>query len=213
MNFDGVIFDFDGLLIDSEPLWTKADFELLGKRGFVPTEELLVRRLGTGNKRTIEIYKEEFGINESTEDLMEERVEAYLKLLDKNLSLMDGAKRLLEVLSNANKKLAIATSGPYARNINSLLKRLNIESFFSAITTGEEIENPKPHPDLFLLAAKRLGIDPLRCIVVEDAPSGIEAAKNAKMKAYGVNSNEYARNQLAKAGADEVYSSLTQISL
>ena len=80
MNFNAAIFDLDGLLMDSEPIWAKADIELLGKRGHIPTEELFIKRMGTSNKRTMEIYKEQFVIKEDTQILMNERLKIYARL-------------------------------------------------------------------------------------------------------------------------------------
>ncbi len=208
-----VIFDLDGLLIDSETWWGKADVELLGRRGFIPTEELFIRRLGTGNRKTVEIYKEEFDIKEDIEELIKERLEIYFDLLDKNLCLMEGAFDLITRLKSEGKLLAIATSGPYADRIEKMMKKLNIFEYFSAFVTGEEVKNPKPFPDIFLVAAGNLGISSNQCLVMEDAPSGIKAARAAGMKAYGINKNKQIRDKLKEALADAVFTSLNEIKI
>lgn len=211
MNFNAIIFDLDGLLLDSEPVWAKADIELLGKRGHVPTEELFITRMGTSNKRTMEIYKEQFGIEEDTQVLMDERLGIYARLLKDNLSLMDGAIELLKALSKTKIKLAIATNGSYKNSINLILQKLNIASFFLVVVTSEEVKNPKPFPDLFLLAANKLNVAPAKCLILEDTPSGIEAAKRAGMVVYGVNKNKEIQGKLKSSRADKVFSSLAEI--
>src|SRR5579872_4670657 len=107
-----VIFDFDGVLLDSEPLWDETDEILLGKRGFKPTAKLFLERLGTGQSGTMEIYKSEFGMDVDSDAFIEERREIFNSLLGNNmnrLKLMDGAKSLLEVIKKKEIPMSIAT--------------------------------------------------------------------------------------------------------
>lgn len=208
-----VIFDFDGLLINSEPLWSQVDYEMLGERGFKPTKALLRKRLGTGNKRTVEIYKDELGFKESIELLAAEREKRFFKILDRKISPMVGAVTLIKSLAKRKMKLAVATSGPYKDRIKRILNELGVTKCILARVTGEEISRLKPAPDIFLAAAKKLNIDPKYCLVFEDAPSGIKAAKAAGMTVYGVNLDKFTRKQLEKVGADKVYKSLLEVEL
>lgn len=214
MKFKAIIFDLDGLVIDSEPLWAIADTRLLGKRGFTPTKELFIKRMGTSFKRSMDVYKEEFGIKESTESLVKERLKIFLGLLEKKIKPMEGLYQLLEQLSYSKIKLAIATSGHFKKIIkDKILKRLKIEKYFKVVITGESVKNLKPAPDIFLFAAKKLKIDPADCLVLEDAPNGIEAARRAGMKSFGVNKDEEIRERLLKTGADRVFSNLAEIKI
>lgn len=208
-----VIFDLDGLLIDSEPLWSQVDYEMFDERGFKPTEALFRKRLGTGNKRTVEIYKEEFNFKESVEELASEREKRFFKKLDQKIPPMSGASDLVKSFAKKNLKLAIATSGPHKNRMGRILNELGISDCISAIVTGEEIKRLKPAPDIFLAAAGKLDIEPEHCLVFEDAPSGVVSAKAAGMIAYGVNRDEITRKQLKEAGADEVYASLSEIEV
>lgn len=197
--------------MDSEPLWGQVDYEMFEERGLQTSEDLFRRRLGTGNKRTIEIYKEEFSFNESVEELMEERERRFFKLLDKRIPPMHGVIELVEFLNKRKIKIAIATSGPHKDRMKRILKELGISKYVSAIVTGDEIEKLKPAPDIFLLAAKKLNIKSEFCVVFEDAPSGVEAGKAAGMLSYGVNRDNKTREQLIEKGADKVFKNLLEI--
>ena len=213
MNFKAVIFDLDGLLMDSEPLWAQADTQILEKRGVAPTEETFRKRLGTGNTRTVEIYKKDFGLSDSVEDLAREREELFFRLLDQHIPPMEGEKDLAESLTDKGIKLAIATSGPHRERKQRILDALGLTDLVSVFVTGEEVRKPKPDPEIFLTAANRLGIDSKDCLVFEDAPSGIEAAKAAGMMAIGVNADPEMRKRLEEKGADKVFPSLLDIKL
>lgn len=208
-----VIFDLDGVLMDTEPLWEQVDLEMLGEKGFKPTEELFRRRLGTGNLRTVEIYKEEFDLKDSVQELAKEREKRFFVHLDKNIPPMEGALDLIKELSTKGIRMAIATSGPHKDRMQKILEQLGIKSFIEAIVTGDELERLKPSPDIFLLAAKKLNVDPKDCLVFEDAPNGVRAAKAAGMMAYGVSRDEETRKQLREKGADEVFSSLLEVKI
>lgn len=213
LQLKAVIFDFDGLLIDSQRLWDQVDLEIFAERGFKPTKQLFARVLGTGSRRTLEIYKEEVNFRESVDELIKEREKRFFKLLDRKIIPMVGAVELVELLIKRGIKLAIATSGPHKSRMRKILREIGIFKYISVIVTGEEIKRLKPAPDIFLIAAKRLNIDPRNCLVFEDAPSGIMAAKKARMIAYGVNRDEKTRKELKKAGADRVFRSLKEIDL
>lgn len=210
-HIKAVIFDLDGLLIDSERFWDEADKVLLQKRGFTPTHELFLKRLGTGHLPTMQIYKDAFGMEESVESLSTDRLEIFYDILWKDLQLMEGAKELIENLKQADIALAIATGGHTQENLVRILKELNISSHFSFLVTGTEVQRQKPYPDIFLKAAEGLAIDPVDCLVFEDAPSGVKAAKAAGMMAWGVNKNAAAQKELEVVGADLVLHSLSEV--
>ncbi len=210
-NIQAVIFDLDGLLIDSEIFWDEADTILLQKRGFKSTPELFLKRLGTGHKPTLQIYKDEFGIDEDIESLSIDRLNLFYDILWKNLQLMPGARELIHNLKKYNIPMAIATGGHTPEELVKILSKLSISSYFSALVTGSEVARQKPYPDIFLEAAKKLQVNPSHCLVFEDAPSGVRAGKAAGMIAWGVNKNQKAQEALQEAGADEVLASLSEI--
>jgi HAD superfamily hydrolase (TIGR01509 family) len=212
MNIKAIIFDLDGLVINSEVLWKLADEKMWAKRDCNVTSELFLKVLGTGLRKTVEIYKEEFRVKESTEALEKERVNLFSCLLGDKLEPMDGLYNLLERIPN-DICLAIGSGGPHKNNIEKILNKLKIKRYFRAIVTGEEVKKSKPDPEVFLLAAKKLKIKPADCLVLEDAPTGIVAAKRAGMMVYGVNKNKIVREELEKAGADKVFSNLGEVEI
>lgn len=212
-NIKAVIFDLDGLLIDSEPVWGETDTILLQKRGFTPTPELFLKRLGTGTKGTLEIYKQEFGLDEDVDNLTHERLEIYFDLLWKNLQLMEGAEGLIKHLHDNKKRLAIATSGPYDGKLEKILELLNVNQYFPITVLGSEVKHHKPAPDIFIYCGKKLEINSDDCLVLEDAPNGVLAAKAAGMIAWGVSKDGLTQKGLIESGADEVFTSLSEITL
>lgn len=212
-NIKAVIFDMDGLLIDSETLWNKVDTVVMQKRGFTPTPELFLKRLGTGHKRTVEIYKEEAGIDEDTDKIIKERLDLFYGPLWEELQLMDGVRELVEALHKRQIILGIATGGHSEDKVIDILKRFNIYTYFSTVVSMKSVKKHKPHPDIFLLAAEKLEIHPSECLAVEDAPNGAKSAKSAGMLVYAVNKNKSVREKLDKAGADEVFTSLSEIEV
>jgi HAD superfamily hydrolase (TIGR01509 family) len=212
-HIKAVIFDLDGLLIDSERFWDEADKVLLQRKGFTPTPELFLKRLGTGHLPTMQIYKDEFSMEESVESLSSDRLEIFYDILWKDLQLMEGARALIENLKKKQIALAIATGGHTQGNLARILKELNISSHFSSLVTGFEVKRQKPYPDIFLKAAEGLTIDPIDCLVFEDAPSGVQAAKTAGMIAWGINKDIRVKKALNEAGADGVFDSLSEVHI
>jgi HAD superfamily hydrolase (TIGR01509 family) len=210
MNFKAVIFDLDGLLIDSEPVWNKADeLFLQGKY----TQDLKRKILGMGHREIIELFKQEVGLTGDTDELIEKRRELFLNLLMQNLNLFSGVKDLLENLTKKKYLLAIATGGYSEAKTEEILTKVGIRNYFSTIVSGDEVKRGKPFPDIYVKTAEKLHVEASECLVLEDAPNGIEATKSAGMIAYGVNSDEEIRKKLQERGADKVFSSLLEVKL
>lgn len=208
-----VIFDMDGLLIDSEPLWDKSDTFFLKRKGFVYTPELRMRMMGTGQKEAIELLKKELGLKGKVEELIKERKAIFYNLFFKDVKLMKGSLRLIEKLSDRKILLAIATGGHSAKKVKEILRKFSLGPCFSVVVSSDEVKNGKPHPDVYLFSAKELGVKPSECFVLEDAANGVLAGKAAGMKVFGVNKNEEIREKLKEAGADRVFSSLLEINI
>lgn len=180
-----VIFDMDGLMVDTEPLYSKAMSEVAAKRGKCFTLEIKQKLMGRLAIDSLTIFREQLGLNESPQELLAEREEIYGKLLSQNVSPMPGLFKLLELLNKLKIRKAIASSSK-RKWIDLIINKLGIIEQFEIIVSGEEIKQGKPHPEIYLLVAQKLNLNPEECLVLEDAISGVSAAKSAKMKCIAV---------------------------
>ncbi|MGE0128257.1 MAG: HAD family hydrolase [Blastocatellales bacterium] len=181
-----VIWDLDGTLIDSAHYHWEAWQAVMAVENFALTYDEYVADFG---KRNDEILRGRLGA-----DLPDEFVarvslakeEAYRRLIrTKGLELLPGAERWLERLKAEGWLQALGTSAPRG-NIDAVFAALGIEKFFDVVMSSEEVKAGKPSPDVFLVAAEKMGVAPEACVVIEDAPAGIEAARRAGMKSVGV---------------------------
>ncbi|HLC68405.1 MAG TPA: HAD family phosphatase [Candidatus Bilamarchaeaceae archaeon] len=184
-----ILFDFDGVVVQSEPLHLRSFRELFGPMGInLSPERWYSQFTGIGSPAIIRILFNDFNIREDVPTWVEKRKKHYQKLvLDDKLKPMKGIRRFLHYLKKKGIKTAIV-SGGHSENIQLVLKKLKLEGLFDSIVSVESVQNRKPHPEGFLLAAKRLGVKPSECIAIEDSPSGINAAHAAKMTVMCVQS-------------------------
>jgi len=206
-----VIFDLDGLLIDSEPVWYKANDLFLKRRGFAYTPELQMEMMGTGQKEAIAIFKKKFKLNGSVDGLIKERKTIFYNLFSKDIKLMQGVPELLEGLKSKNMPMAIATGGHPPGKVKEILQMFNLRNYFSVIVSSDQVKRGKPYPDVYLFTSKLLSLNPDDCLVLEDTANGVLSGKAAGMSVIGVNSNLKMRENLLKAGAQKVYSNLSAI--
>lgn len=178
MNY---LFDLDGLLINSEELYLKANRVYFSQFGFEFTEEL--HKQGTG-KKFAEWIKTVTDIDVDGETILAERNKVYFELAKSDLHLMAGAKSVLE-FAKSNGKTAMVTSSN-KDYVDFVLEHTGIAEYFELFITGDQVSKGKPDPEGYLTAAKQLGVKPDSCIVFEDAPNGVEAGKNAGMKVVAV---------------------------
>jgi HAD superfamily hydrolase (TIGR01509 family) len=206
-----VIFDVDGLLIDSEPYWrqtTKAFFAKYNK----PFHENVHRHImGMGLREIIEYFKHEHGFIGETEALVKERIEMLYELLLKDVVLMEGVEELIRKLHKKGMPLAIATSAHIKEKTQLMLGKFGLEEMFTVFVSGEDVHKAKPAPDIYLKTADLLAVNPKDCLVLEDAPKGVQAGKAAGMYVIGVNKDERIFNELKEAGADSVCHSLEEV--
>lgn len=206
----GVVFDLDGTLIDSEPVWDLAFKQIVEAEG-KPYDPAVHRELlGTGIRNSAATLKERFGLNASVEELVILINSTFGRLMVEYApSEKSGATNLLRALKAAGVPVAIAT-GSSRPIIEALLARMGWQDLIATAVTAEDIENSKPAPDVYLEAARRLGCDGGVCVAFEDAPSGIKSAKAAGLKVVGLADPRFA----AKLDdADKMITSLTAITL
>ena len=203
-----VIFDLDGLLTDTERLHCAAWRQTLAGVGVeVSDEEFAAHWIRTG--LGIEEFVRLRGLAHDPHVLRRSKFGAFVTLVESSLCLMPGALELVEAL-HGKKRLALATSS-YRENAELVLRRLDLARYFEAVATNESVARVKPHPDLFLHVAERLGVEPSACVVLEDAEKGVLAAHAAGMKVIAVPTPETRDNDFSKA--TRVVTSLTEVTL
>jgi mannitol-1-/sugar-/sorbitol-6-/2-deoxyglucose-6-phosphatase len=183
--FRAVIFDLDGVLADSEPWWNEIDRKLLGEYGVAYRGEYHQDVLGVSYRIAVDFYKKAFDLSAPTDELMRRRGEIAAEFFANRVGLFSSTKATLEQLRQMNLRLAVATSSVSA-SARPFLDRHQLTAFFDVIVTGDEIERGKPHPDIYLHAAEKLGVTADACLVIEDALSGVAAGKAAKMRVAAI---------------------------
>jgi HAD superfamily hydrolase (TIGR01509 family) len=172
----GVIFDMDGVLLDSEPLHHSAVNELLRADGSQPLSfEDYVPYMGTIDDYTWADLARRFGLPRQAEDYVERYNGVVLELYRSRAEIAPGALGLLEELSRRGLRLAVASSSR-RQWVEVCLETLGIRDFFNIVISGEMVKHSKPNPEIFLLAARSLGLAPEECIAFEDSPNGVAAA-------------------------------------
>jgi len=178
-----VIFDMDGVLLDSEPYHYFIEGEIYKILGIHVPEEIRVNFVGMGNKKMWTFLKDKYELKQNIEELSQlndrERI-AYMSTLP-GLVPSPGIPGLLEELKKNNIKIALASSSP-KEVINILIEKINLLKYFDVMVSGNEFKNGKPEPDIFIQTAKLIHEDVAGCIVIEDSTNGIKAAKAANMK-------------------------------
>jgi beta-phosphoglucomutase-like phosphatase (HAD superfamily) len=208
--FYAVTFDLDGVLADSEPWWNQIDAKLLAEHGVTYRGEYHRNVLGVSYQLAVEFYKNAFHISASVEELMRRRGEIATDFFANRVGLFSSAKTTLEQLREMKLPLAVATSSVSA-SARPFLDRTGIRSLFSVVVTGDEVQKGKPHPDIYLRTAKKLGIAPEACLVIEDALAGIAAAKAANMRVAAIPDKRFVDPREYENEADYVLGSLSEI--
>lgn len=178
-NFDAVIFDMDGLMVDTESMIHRKLNEILGEMGFQAEKEMLLSLIGLPDLQTKETLEQTFG-KTFQHDLFLKKLHERKKIMYQNekISVKKGLWELLEYLKKQNIKNIVATSSP-RENMNLILQKTNILKYFELSVCGDEIEKGKPFPDIFLKAVEKLNVPAEKCLILEDSQNGIIAAKKA----------------------------------
>lgn len=184
-NIKGAIFDLDGTLVDSMWVWHQIDTDYLKSKDRVLPENLNSEICHLSFTQTASYFKQRFNLSDSIEEILDEWHKMAYRHYSENVSLKDGVKEFLETLKNNNIKIALATSNSVPL-LEACLKNNEIYDYFDAITTTDEVSNGKNCPDVYLLAAKKINVDPSQCIVFEDILAAIKGAKAANMTVVAV---------------------------
>jgi beta-phosphoglucomutase family hydrolase len=204
-----VIFDMDGVIVDSEPLHKAVERQMFVELGMDVTPARQHAFTGTSNAIMWTQLKAEYHLPESVETYVTMKEERFLRLLriDTTITLIPGVEAVLHSLFERAIPVGLASSSS-VENIKIVLERFNLNRYFRAVASGEEVPLSKPNPDVFLLAAKRIGVKATDCLVIEDSANGAKAAKAAGMFCVGLKVDEQNHQDLALA--DRVITSFSE---
>lgn len=198
----GAIFDLDGTLVDSYDAHFEAWNRVSARHGVEVSVDDYERHFGRRNEDLLRECWLRAGRGEPSAaeiaDLDEEKEALYREIVAHHLPIMDGARELVGGVRAAGFRTAVGSSGP-PLNVRRAIEALGPAAAFDAIVTGRDVRRSKPDPECFLLAAERLGVDPARCVVFEDAPAGIAAAKAAGMRCVAITSKGHAPERQREA--------------
>lgn len=203
-----IIFDMDGVIVDSIPMHMKIWKIIFEKRGIKFSNKVFEKYNGTS---TIEIGKsiiKEYNLDDTPENIFNEKHFYEEKFKNKEIKMFKESIFILKILRKKGYKIALAT-GSKKYMVDFLLKKFKFEKYFDAIAFNDEVKHSKPAPDIFILAAKKINIKNKNCVVVEDALNGIIAAKKANMKTIAITTTF--KKDIFIDNADYIIKSLTEL--
>ena len=203
----GVIFDLDGVLVDTGWAHKQSWYDLAEKEDFSMTDEFFYSTFGMQNYQIIPMLLGRDASSDEIDRLSDWKESRYRRIIAAKLAPSKGAKSLLIDLKSKDFLLAVGSSAPRA-NLELVLERTELQEYFDACVAGEDVTNGKPAPDTFLKAAEKLSLGAGSCVVVEDAVQGVEAGKAAGMQVVAVTTTRK-RADLYKA--DVIVDSLAQL--
>jgi sugar-phosphatase len=177
-----VIFDMDGLLIDSEPLWRLAEVEVFRAIGVPLTDELALTTMGLRTDEVVEHWHARYPWQEPSLKEVEARIDArVIELVRERGAPLPGARELVALLTERGLPLAIASSSS-SELIGAVVRQFDLAGAFRVLQSAEHEPYGKPHPGVYIAAARALGVSPVDCLAIEDSANGLLAAKAARMR-------------------------------
>ena len=209
-----VIFDLDGLLFNSEPVWSKAYDIFLKKHNTQDKPEYWDEITGMGLREAVKLMIDKFGLKGDPDELTEDwrRIFCEIFLKEKDV-LMLGSRELIKDAKKQGLSVGLTTGGHTEVMTRKMLKNVGLLSYFDLVVSSDDVQKGKPDSDVYIYAANKLNLKPGSCLALEDSVNGILAAKAAGMRVFGINGGKKTRQELKKAGADKVYRSLSEIRL
>src|SRR5829696_1863822 len=181
-----VVFDMDGVLIDSEPFWQESEIDAFGRSGLALTREMCLQTMGLRVDEVVEYWRRRRTFDEApASELGDAIIGGVVERILSKGEAKEGAAHALEFFKAKGLRVALASSSAY-RLIGAVTERLGLAGEFEVGYSAEEEEYGKPHPGVYLSTARRLGVAPAECVAVEDSFNGVLAAKAARMKCVAV---------------------------
>lgn len=209
-SIKAVIFDMDGVLTDSEPLINAAAIAMFKEKGLTVQPEDFHPFIGTGENRYIGGVAEKYGFPIDISEAKRRTYEIYLDLVPTDLSAFPGAVALVKRCQSAGLRVAVASSADLIK-IEANLHKIGLPpQDWNVLISAEDVVHKKPAPDIFMAAARKLGLTPAECVVIEDAVNGIQAAKSAGMRCVAV-AQSFAPDMLAQA--DLVRATISKVQI
>lgn len=207
-----VIFDMDGLLIDSEPFWRDAHVAVVGEKGFTLTHDDVRGMAGKGTSHVVEEWRQRFGWHPDENAAIEDRIVSHvLGEVKENGMALPGVRGLVKLLEKHDMPMAVASSSSQEL-IEIVMDRLGLREYMQVLHSAKHEKRSKPFPDVFLATAKSLQVGPVDCLVFEDSLNGVKAAKAAGMKCIAVPEQPYDETVFKAAGPDRIVGSLEEVT-
>jgi HAD superfamily hydrolase (TIGR01509 family) len=205
-----VVFDLDGVLIQSEEVWDTVRERFTRERGGRYDAEIQRAMMGMSSTEWSRFLHETAGVPDGPEQINDEVVRLMLDAYEQRLPLIEGAVEAVQRLAAAY-TLGVASSSNRPL-IDAVLRAAGLEAYFAATVSSEEVAHGKPAPDVYLEAARRLGVPPTNCAAVEDSHGGIRSAKAAGMRVIAIPNPSYPPDEASLAQADVVLRSLSELT-
>lgn len=205
-----VIFDMDGVIIKSEPLWEKTEKILLKSKDIEYTPIYRDRIVGLNQNDSAKLLIDTFNLKDSISTIIQQRIQILLKIYKNELNLTKGLENLLIQIKNKKVLIGLASSSPI-EVIQYVLEKFSIYKYFDTVVSGECTKKGKPNPDIYLLTAKNLKVKPEQCLVIEDSINGVKSAKSAGMYCIAIPEKRFKINEFAIA--DKIINNLEEIEL
>jgi len=208
-RFDAVLFDMDGVIVDSEPIHKMAFLETWQEMGYGKSHGIdFAEFYGRSDRAVWEAFIKKHQPEQSIKELTKLKEDRVIRLLRDKQPIFDAVPSLVQQLAN-HFPLAVA-SGSVHRIIDEVLAMQDLHRYFTCTASVEDVKHSKPAPDVYLLAAERLDVSPTNCCVIEDTVSGVQAGKTAGMTALAI-TNTFNSEALSQAGADQVFQTYEDI--
>ncbi|MEI7411292.1 hexitol phosphatase HxpB [Pectobacterium aroidearum] len=216
MSFDSsiraAIFDMDGLLIDSEPLWDKAELEVIASLGVdISLRHTMKDTLGLRIDMVVELwYQHSPWTTPSRDEVVRRIIDRAIELVAEQRPLLPGVEHALQLCREQNLSIGLASASPLHMQ-QQVLRMFNLDHYFDVLMSAEALPYSKPHPEVYLNAANALGVSPTQCVTLEDSVNGMIATKAARMRSIVIPQAEF-RADARWALADYKLDSLNQLT-